>query len=712
VRKGVCWGILVSSNGSRQRNGLPLALVLIATVSLLLVLVAGTVIAENYRRSVALAMEIGDEQFGSLRTEIAVQEQELVEPLATELSVLAAAPELGRGQADALASSFMRVLVANPQITEIRAAYDDGTAFAIANLPADGRLRSALAAPAEARFAERRVTTNGAIVTIAWAYLDEQGARLGDFANDLPAMKAAPPAWVVAAHAAGGEVVQTKADVIPSLHAAGPTYTAAFDGAKPGVIAADIAVSTLSHMLATLKSSDDDVLFLFDDAGHLVASPDSDPLVEADGALALAAADQLSAPAAKALLSRFRESGPFATADMVVAGAPFIGAVIRIGREDEPGPATYLALALPDVTFTGRFLSIGRESVAISLVILLASIPLVFVIARGLARPLSALQQVTDHIAKLDMSQPIAVPTRIREIAALAGSVAHMRNALGEIAKFVPKSLVQDLLSSGATLGVEGERRELTLMFSDVRGFTTLAESTPADALMAQMSAYFDALAGAVVAHRGTIDKYIGDAIFAFWNAPRLNESHATAACAAVIAARDASRALNAAWAARGLPAWETTFSLHCGEVVVGNVGTRDRLNYTAVGTAVNVAARLQGLNKVYGTEILVSEAIVTAADAAFAFRPLDLVLPKGALQPVRIYELSAEADQAKGRAWDQVWERYQARAWRAAYSAIVDFTERFPEDALGEVYRARISAFLASPPPASWDGVTRYETK
>jgi adenylate cyclase len=701
------------ATSAKALRSIPLAVVLLTVVTLLVGAVSGAVIYENYRRGIQTAMDVGHQLFDNLRTEIAVQQQQLVQPLEAALTILERSPALGRKLPAELDDAFFAVLEANPQITELRIAYDDGDGFAIANLGgADGRLRAAIGAPDDARFTGRRVADG----RITWSYIGADHAILGAYSTHTPAVASPAPVWLTAAKTAPGRIVQTKADMIPSLHAAGVTFAAAFAGAHPGVIATDVSLGQLSQLLAALKSGDDDQIFIFDADETLLASPDIDPVVEEGNGLVLNTIKALSSPVAGAMMDKFRGSGAFARADLDIAGKRYLSSVIAIGAEDPDRPATYLGLAIPDVTFTGSLIDISRESVLISLLILLAAIPIVVLTARRLAQPLARLQTITDGIARLDLTQDTRVPTRIAEVARLSSSIAQMRNALGEVAKFVPKTLVTDLLRSGHQLRVEGERRQLTMVFTDVRDFTPMVEAAAPDDLMAQMSEYFDALAGAILAHRGTIDKYIGDAIFAFWNAPVADAQHCLRACEAALAARDASAALNAAWTAAGRPAWHTGFSVHLGEAVVGNVGSRDRLNYTAVGNAVNMAARIEGLTRVYDTEILASAAVVEAVGDAMRFRPVDLVLPKGASQPLMIYELLgasiSPADEVKIAAWQQVCTLYTAREWRRAYAAIVDFTDDYPNDRLGEIFRERITAFLAAPPPASWDGVTRFDEK
>ena len=263
----------------------------------------------------------------------------------------------------------------------------------------------------------------------------------------------------------------------------------------------------------------------------LLASTDVDVAQASDGAMKKVSVTALPHPIVGVMLDRFDASGSYASEIVKTGRTEFLASVIRLGEEIEGRPQTFLAFATPAATFTGRFVEISRETALVLLLILLAATPIIVLIARRLACPLTALERVTDAIARLDMSQPVGDRTMIREIEQLGRSIGKMRNALGQITKFVPKALLQDLVSSRENIAVGGERRELSLMFTDVHDFTPMAESMPAEDLLIQMSEYFEALVRETFRYRGTVDKYVGDAIFAFWNAPTLQTGHAVLAC-------------------------------------------------------------------------------------------------------------------------------------------------------------------------------------
>jgi adenylate cyclase len=228
----------------------------------------------------------------------------------------------------------------------------------------------------------------------------------------------------------------------------------------------------------------------------------------------------------------------------------------------------------------------------------------------------------------------------IREIDELGRSVSTMRKVTQTFSQFVPRRLVEQLVKTGDAMKLGGARREVTVLFTDVVNFTGITEDKDPAQVMQYTSRYFAALSEAIMANNGTVDKFIGDAVMAIWNAPIGDENHVTHACNAVLACIEANRELNAEFEREGWPVYNTRFGLHVGDAVVGNIGSRDRMNYTVLGATVNLAARLEGLNKNYQTTALVSEAVKQRVESCFVFRAVDRIKPKGFAAEFRVYEL------------------------------------------------------------------------
>jgi adenylate cyclase len=271
---------------------------------------------------------------------------------------------------------------------------------------------------------------------------------------------------------------------------------------------------------------------------------------------------------------------------------------------------------------------------------------------------------------------------------------------------------------------VEPRKTEITVMFSDIRGFTTISEKLDAQELALFLNSYLSDMTKIVFSTQGTLDKYIGDAVMAFWGAPYEEPGHAIQACHASLAMMSRVQELQQKWQAEGKPKLDIGIGLNSGVASVGNMGSILRYGYTALGDAVNLSSRLEGLNKDYGTHILVNESTYTAAKGAgFVFRELDLIRVKGKLQPVMIYELcGAQADMQQNGDFAGTQERlqnfasaralYNQRNWSAAQSAFQAVLDRWPRDGPSRAYWKRCQEYLFDEPPPAWDGVFTMDHK
>jgi adenylate cyclase len=291
-----------------------------------------------------------------------------------------------------------------------------------------------------------------------------------------------------------------------------------------------------------------------------------------------------------------------------------------------------------------------RRMVLLALSFVLAALPVVWGIGSMLSRSMKALAWETDRIQRFETSGPTKeVRSIIREIDDLGQSVATMRTVVRTFASFVPKRLVQQLVATGDAVRLGGSRREVTVLFTDIEGFTAITEKADPEQVMIRTSHYLAALSALITDHGGTVDKFVGDAIMAIWNAPADDPEHVAHACSAVLACQEACRKLNAEFQSEGWPAYKTRFGLHTGEAVIGTIGSDDRMAYTALGATVNLAARLEPLNKEYGTEILVSDAVRQRVADRFAFREVDTIRPKGFATAIQVYELCRALHRASG---------------------------------------------------------------
>ena len=265
---------------------------------------------------------------------------------------------------------------------------------------------------------------------------------------------------------------------------------------------------------------------------------------------------------------------------------------------------------------------------------------------------------------------------------------------------------------------VEPKKTDITVMFSDIRGFTTISEKLDAQDLALFLNQYLSDMTELVFEHHGTLDKYIGDAVMAFWGAPFEEPGHAGRGCHTALKMMARVREMQKQWEAEGKPHLDIGIGLNTGVASVGNMGSALRYGYTALGDAVNLSSRLEGLNKDYGTHILVNETThVAAKDDGFVFRELDLIRVKGKLQPVTIYELIGRSDQStvygtldevrvRLELFRQARVLYCQRQWADAQKAFQAILDRWPDDGPSRTYWKRCQDYLFDEPPSGWDGV------
>lgn len=284
--------------------------------------------------------------------------------------------------------------------------------------------------------------------------------------------------------------------------------------------------------------------------------------------------------------------------------------------------------------------------------------------------------------------------------------------------QFVAKSVVDKMLASGKMPKFGGEKRELSILFSDIRGFTTYCEKHPPEFIVQRLNEYLTEMVEIVFRQQGTLDKFIGDAVMALYGAPHYYAEHAEKACVTACEMMAALRDIQKRWAADTRDFFQVGIGINTGTVVVGNLGSAQKFEYTVIGDEVNLASRLEGTNKQYGTAIIISESTYAQVKKRARARELDLVKVKGKQQPVKIYELlamekmpPAEEDLLLG-AYQQGLEHYKKREWYNALKEFQRVLRRFAADGPARVYVNRCLNFLEHPPLEAWDGVYEFKTK
>ncbi len=501
-----------------------------------------------------------------------------------------------------------------------------------------------------------------------------------------------------------------------------PAVTSAFpltdnQGNLLGVWGTDIELDEISNFLSSLKIGKHGIVFIINQKNEVVAYPDASRIVkEENGKLRPVQVEELGIDS---ITAAFREHAHTGRKKSVVEsrGTQYLASFREF--PESFGAPWKVALVVPENDFVGGAKIIMRDTLFICLVILLISILLAILLARAISRPIKLLTEETKKIRDFHLEDSHVIKSRIKEIQSMTQAVSAMRTGLQAFRRYVPAELVRQLIQTGEGAHLGGHKRELTVFFSDIAGFTTIAENLGPEELMLHLSEYFDELTKILSDQKGTVDKYIGDGIMAFWGAPLPDEDHAARACQAALLCQEKLKALNQKWADAGKIVFPTRIGISTGETVVGNVGSSERINYTVMGDNVNLASRLEGVNRLYATRILVSKATYDKVAADFWFRPVDIIAVKGKTTETTVYELVGEKATGETdskaelcREFTRGFTAYLERDWAAGADIFGRLTQKFPDDAPAALYLSRCRHYLDHPPGADWRGVTYLDSK
>ncbi len=488
------------------------------------------------------------------------------------------------------------------------------------------------------------------------------------------------------------------------------------DGRTRGVFGVDIELCELSQFLQTQRIGRSGYAVIVDANNELVAFPNETCLVKRDGdTWRMARADELDKPSLVAALHEPTRAQGITT--ITVDGERFVVATC-------PFPASFrqdwkVIVIVPEEDTVGAVREAHRRSLLVGVAILAVALILVSRLSYNISHPIRMLAAETARIQDFQLDETPPIATKIAEIHLMSEALARTKSGLAAFRKYVPAELVRQLIRSGEEARVGGHNRVLTVFFSDVANFTSVSEQLPPEALMQQLSEYLDALTRILMEERATVDKYIGDAVMAFWGAPIPDADHAVHACAGALRCREKVAELNERWQRSGRPVFPTRIGLHTGEVIVGNLGSSERLNYTVIGDTVNLANRLEGANKFFGTEILVSRTTRELVGEQFIFRPLGAIAVKNKVQGIDVYEILARPTDFHSAAARKLTDGFavalvacRQRNFGGALASLESLQREFPTDAPTRLFVERCRARLRQPPPPDWDGIERLDEK
>ena len=488
-----------------------------------------------------------------------------------------------------------------------------------------------------------------------------------------------------------------------------------------GVLGADLNLNGLSSTLRQYKVSPSARMKMMTDSGDVLA----DSILGESGSRDAMPAQEVERQIGAAMVGAMQELPHKRVKDdakrLKIDGKPYF--MLAHPLPPAIDKSLYFAIAIPAKEFTVETDELITRAAILALVAVSAATIIVVVVSRLLAHALKRLTEQTQRFRRLDFSDTTMPPSSVREISRLAMAIDRMRSGLELFGRYIPKEIVRRLLDSDDAGKIGGVRRDVTVMFTDIQGFSAISESVEPEVLMSRLSEYFDRIASAIIANRGTVDKYIGDGIMAVWNAPDTDPDHVANACRGALAILAASEGLAAEWQRQGVPPFHTRIGIHRGLGVVGNVGSTDRMNYTLIGSIVNLASRLEGINKAYGTRILASAAVCDGVRDRFLWRRIDRVVPMGTREVCDVYELiaerSAQVPEVPARLperlmapWDEALALYLAGDFSDAHRAFDRLCAEFPDDKPSHVFAERSAALECDPHPGDWDGVTRLVEK
>ena len=503
------------------------------------------------------------------------------------------------------------------------------------------------------------------------------------------------------------EVTAFPVGLRPSIAYAGPVDVYQ---RRQGVLAVIIENTRLAQFLSQLSVGKSGAAFILGRDGAVIAAPDPD----ADE-VHMQRTDQPLLPVAQ---MAFKQAGasPGDENDksrrmrMVSAGDGYAVTLTTLAF-----PGWTLATVIPEAEFLGPIeTTIRRLLIGLAFLVIASGILSAWLARRVIAQPLITVVDELRHVERFELDQVRRHPSRVVELANLSTAIADMAGGLAAFRKYIPADLVRTLLRQGIEPRPGGSIRMLTVMFTDIAGFTGLSERL-GDQIIPLLSRYLDTVSREVTGHSGTIDKFIGDAVMAFWGAPTANPNHAVDACRAALACQSALLQSGLV-DDHGRPV-KVRIGINSGDMLVGNIGSEFRLNYTVIGDAVNVASRLEAANKEYGTEIIIGEETRRLAGDRIHVRELDRLVVYGRAGGLAIYELlGVAADGTELPCWAVLYKSaltaYRAQDFARAISLFHQVLAANGSDRPSQIMLERCREFLQSPPGEDWEAANAMKRK
>ena len=593
---------------------------------------------------------------------------------------------------------FLSQLQAQPTISSVAFGWEDGSFFA-GHKQGDTGIEMLEIAGREPKLRVEQYEFAGNDIKLVKSYFE--GTKYSVLDQDWydGAKRSNQERWSTLTTHPGGER--------PAVALAAPID---IDHKRAGVLAIIIELTRVSNFLSQLTVGKSAGAFFLDWSGAAIAAPDPD----ADELNAL----KTSHPLFPVAVDAIQQTG---SRYVTESGQAFHSQVTRDGKVYEAVltpisfPGWSLVTIVPESEFLGPVqITIRKLLIGLAILIVIAGILSAWLAQRLIATPLIKVVNEIRHVERFDLEKVERHSSRLTEIENLSGAIADMALGLAAFRKYIPADLVKRLISDGTGARLGGAVRPMSVMFVDLAGFTGMSERL-GDRIIPLISRYFDVVSTEVQNHGGTIDKFIGDAVMAFWGAPAPNPDHAADCCRAALACL---RAIQDSGLAddEGRPV-KIRIGINSGDMLVGNIGSEVRLNYTVIGDAVNIASRLEGTNKVYGSQIIIGPETRRLAGDRVSVRELDRLAVYGRAGGLQIYELLEMADGISvSTGWVESYEAglasYRARDFKAAIGNFEHARDLRKPDQASSVMIERCQLQLESPSGDEWDGTMVARTK
>jgi adenylate cyclase len=497
-----------------------------------------------------------------------------------------------------------------------------------------------------------------------------------------------------------------------------PGVTASFpinngDDKPKGVLAIDITLSSLTDILKNAKTIETSQLYLIDDNGRIISSTEQLEMVEKNNKFELPTVNNPEFAIVKRIfdLKYSQEKSFYIEQDDHHVLAQISN--LKIGDMQW----TLINLT-PDHEFLESIQKLQMATFLKCLFLVLASALIMFFFARKVSSHIARLSGNAQKIESFQLESIVPVKSSIVELQQLSTSMDSMQRSMDSFSKYVPKDLVLKLLHDNTSINLGGEQREVSLFFSDIEGFTSVSEQVKPKELLEQLTDYFTALTDIMAKQHATIDKFIGDSIMAFWGAPEFIPDHAQRVCHAALQIQRILNMKNSDWINLGLFPFATRIGIHTATVLVGNIGSNSRLNYTAIGDDVNLCSRLEGLNKYYKTNIIISGDTYAKVNGDFFARPLGKVSVKGKMAAIPIYELMGAfkhidtalllSPQAT-RDYEKYLVAFDYLEQKRFKSALEIFEDIAVKDGPVTMMMDECKKHIKKPPEDNWEGVVKH---